>query len=137
MAEATVHTTTMSAPPDDVNVVHDLLERVWADSPSISMEDRFSFETALIELAANVIRHADGGSGVSCILAIRTASDSISATLVDSGIAGDIDLGWRDMPDELEESGRGIALIKALVDDLHYDIKDDLNRWRISRKLRT
>ena len=104
-------------------------------SRSSPMRDRFSFETALIELAANVIRHADDGDGVTCTLAIETSGEEIVATITDSGVAGNVHLGWREMPGELEESGRGIALIKALVHELDYDRQGDLNCWRISRKL--
>ena len=37
------------------------------------------------------------------------------------------------MPEELAESGRGIALIQALVDELEYVRSGSSNHWRISR----
>jgi serine/threonine-protein kinase RsbW len=115
--------------------VHDLLERVWSSSAEIPDLDRFSFETALIELASNVIRHADGGGGVTCRLAVTVHGDVLEATLTDSGQPGDIELADRDLPDELSESGRGIPLVKALVDVVEYGREADLNRWYISRSL--
>jgi len=137
MSEAVRHTLRMSSPPDDVDTVHDLLEIVWTEVPAIGMEDRFSFETALIELASNVMRHADPGSGVSCTLLIETFPDRIEATLSDSGEPGDVQLADRDMPDVLAESGRGIPLIQALVDELRYDRTDGINRWHITRQLKS
>ena len=128
------HTLRMSSPPDDVDTVHDLLETVWTDDPNIGMEDRLSFETALIELASNVMRHADPGSGVLCTLTIETFPDRIEATLSDTGEPGDVQLADRSMPDALAESGRGIPLIQALVDELRYDRTDGLNRWYITRQ---
>ena len=137
MSEMARHTLRMSSPPDDVDAVHDLLAVVWTAVPAIGMEDRFSFETALIELASNVMRHADPGSGVSCTLLIETFPDRIEATLSDSGEPGDVQLADRDMPDVLAESGRGIPLIQALVDELRYDRTDGINRWHITRQLKS
>ena len=135
MAEPSVHTLSIVSPPDDVDSVHDMLESVWLSAPQVSPRDRFSFETALIELASNVIRHADGGAGVSCALTVEITADRIVASLTDSGLAGNISLIAPSMPDELEESGRGLSIIHALVDEVGYDRSDDLNHWRISRKL--
>ncbi|MEO6533530.1 MAG: ATP-binding protein [Pseudolysinimonas sp.] len=134
MTDSTQHTIRMYTPPDSVDTVHDLLEDVWTDAPSIPAGDRLRFETALIELASNVIRHADGGSGVTCTLMIETFPDRIEATLSDSGEPGNVQLAEREMPDDLSESGRGIPLIQALVDELSYDRDGSLNRWHIMRK---
>lgn len=134
MAESRVHTLRMMAPPDDVNTVHSLLETVWADAPGISMIDRFSFETALIELASNVIRHAQSRGGVSCTVSVETTDDRIKATLNDSSEPGDFQMLDREMPDEFAESGRGLALINKLVDELTYSRENNLNYWHIMRK---
>jgi serine/threonine-protein kinase RsbW len=135
MPEPISHALTMSSPPDDVDTVHSMLASVWEESEAVSLRDRFSFETALVELASNVMRHANPGSGVSCHLAITVFPDRIEATLTDSGKPGDVELAGRTMPDALAESGRGIPMIKALVDELDYDSGDDGNSWRISRRL--
>lgn len=135
MTEPSVHTLEMSVPPDDVNTVHNLLETVWSDAPGISLRDRMSFETALIELASNVIQYANAGTGVSCRVSVETQDDQISASLCDSGKAADVELDGRRMPDGMAESGRGIALIQALVDELTYSRDDDVNHWEITRRL--
>ena len=125
----------MAVPPGDVNAVHSLLEAVWADLPDIPMMERFKFETALLELASNVVKHADGGFGLWCTLEIDADPERIEATVVDDGEPSDVHvLVPRDMPDELSESGRGIALIQALVDDIAYSHDGKTNRWRISRR---
>jgi serine/threonine-protein kinase RsbW len=122
-----------SAPPDDVDAVHEFLETVWEANPGVSEFDRMAFETALIELASNVIQHAAGEGGVTCVLTVSADEDGLSASLADTADAGGIVLMDRSMPDELSESGRGIALIQALVDDLRYERVDDHNVWSISR----
>ena len=135
MTEPSVHTLQMNVPPDDVDTVHNLLETVWSDAPGISTRDRMSFETALIELATNVIQYANAGTGVSCRVSVETQDDQISASLCDSGKAADVELDGRQMPDGMAESGRGIPLIQALVDELTYSRDDDVNHWEITRKL--
>ena len=122
-----------SAPPDDVDAVHEFLETVWEANPGVSEFDRMAFETALIELASNVIQHAAGEGGVTCVLTVSADEDGLSASLADTADAGGIVLMDRSMPDELSESGRGIALIQALVDDLRYERVDERNVWSISR----
>ena len=122
-----------SSPPDDVDAVHDFLETVWAANPEVSEYDRMAFETALIELAANVIQHAAGEGGVTCVLTVNADEHGLSASLADTADAGGIVLMARSMPDELAESGRGIALIQALVDDLRYERIDERNVWSISK----
>ena len=135
MAEPQIHTMFMTSPPDDIGRVHEFLEQVWRDTPAIEMMDRFGFETALIELAANIFRHADAGEGLECNVQVEAGEKRIVALLTDSGVQGNIYLGGGEMPDEMEENGRGLLLIKALVDELHYERQGERNRWRISKKL--
>jgi serine/threonine-protein kinase RsbW len=135
MAEGTDHTLTLMAPPDDVDVVHDLLATVWADYPGVSAIDRMSFETALIELAANVILHSRTDAGVQCDMTVAVVDGRIEARLSDTGLPGGVELASRSMPDEMSETGRGIPLIQALVDVVEYDHSDSRNHWRISRTL--
>ncbi len=133
MTGCTSHSLSISSPPDDLDAVHALLESVWSSRSDVSAMDQIAFETALAELAANVLRHADDGSGVTCHLAVLVAGDRLEATLTDSGTPGNMCLAGRAMPDDDAESGRGIPLIQALVDDLDYERVDGLNRWRIAR----
>jgi serine/threonine-protein kinase RsbW len=133
MTESGDYTITIATPNDDIDVVHDLLEDVWAKSPSVSATDRLSFATALIELSSNVIRHADDGSGLQCVLTVGVSDARIEARLTDTGVASNVDLVGRAMPEELAESGRGIALINALVDEIEYVRSGSINHWRISR----
>lgn len=137
MTDPVRHTIAMSAPPDDVNTVHALLVEVWADAPAVSTMDRVCFETALIELASNVISHAGDGSGIQCLLTVDVFNDHVEARLSDSGEPGDLQLTPRAMPDELSESGRGIPLIQALVNEVEYAREGSLNQWRISRNFRS
>lgn len=125
----------LDLPPDDVETVHRLLDSVWSETSQVPDSDRIRFETALIELAANVMVHADPGNGVECTLAIEVTDARITATLTDSGIEADIPRIDGGMPDEMEEAGRGLSLMHALLDELEYSRDGELNRWRIVRNL--
>jgi serine/threonine-protein kinase RsbW len=126
----------VTTPPDDLDAVQDMLQQAWRVLPPLSDDDRMRFELALVELASNVIRHADDGSGVSCTLRIENRGDRLEATLVDSGKPGSVCISATEMPDDLAESGRGIPLIRALVDELEFGRDEQgLNRWHIVRRL--
>lgn len=125
---------TLRTPQDDINVVHAYIERIWTLYPDLDMMDRLRFETALIELAANVIKHADEGRSIVADISIVIDDDYIHGRISDSSPAVKVDLTRRDMPDEDAESGRGIAFIQRLVDVLHYERRDDENLWVIEKR---
>ncbi len=125
----------LTAPPDTVDTVHDLLESVWGSVTDLSPRDRMSLETAIIELTANVIQHANRGSGINATLTVIAYEDRLEATLSDSGEVDRVDLDGRHMPEahELAESGRGIPLMKALVDSVEHRRVDGFNHWTLVR----
>jgi serine/threonine-protein kinase RsbW len=125
---------TLRSPADDINVVHAYIERVWAEHPGLGVMDRLRFETALIELAANVIQHADDGNGIIADITISVDDTTITGNISDSSPAGMVDMSMREMPDEYAESGRGIAFIQRLVDVFHYERRDDENFWVIIKR---
>ena len=126
----------ITSPPGDVNLVHEFLADVWAEASGVTDVDRMSLETALIELSANVIRHADAsGSGLSCEVTITVDDDAVIVELRDTGEPGDIELTGLSMPALDAESGRGLALIDALVDELTYERVGEHNVWRLTKRL--
>lgn len=137
MVESPVaHSLTINTPPRTIDDVHDLLATIWRERPMVPTLDQFAFETAVIELTANIIRHADSGGGVTCELRIAVQSDHLEAVVLDTGRPGEITQVDRSMPDDdFAESGRGLALINALVDEVSYDRVAGKNRWRILRRL--
>ena len=45
------------AVPETINLLHDLLARVRAEHPDVQSTDLMLFETAVIEIANNVVEH--------------------------------------------------------------------------------
>jgi serine/threonine-protein kinase RsbW len=124
----------LHSPPDDLDTVQDYIQSVWSTTPGVDEMDKLKFETALVELAANIISHANGGRGVEGNLSITIDDDRIRGLITDSSGASNVELGHREMPDELAESGRGIAFIQRLVDVLHYERRDGENLWLIEKR---
>jgi serine/threonine-protein kinase RsbW len=127
------HTLDLACPPDDVTAVHAFLESVWVTEPSLSAEDRMALELALVELTSNVIEHGARATGVACTLRVEIAPDAVEALLTDDGVPVPVDPSAAQLPDALAESGRGLALVQMVVDDLRYERVDDRNRWTVRR----
>ena len=132
----TTHETSLrfSSPPTDVDAVHDFLEGIWQADPSIDEMDKMAFETALIELASNVIQHADTGDGVTCVMSVSAENGLLQASFSDTAEAGGFKMRTATMPDELAESGRGLAFMQMLVDDVRYERIGDRNVWSLTKK---
>jgi serine/threonine-protein kinase RsbW len=126
-------TLVLRSPRDNVDLVHGFLEKLWTAHTDIGELDRMAFETALIELVSNVIEHADSGQGVTCVITVDVDDSTLVANLSDTAEAGEIQVVGRVMPSIDAESGRGIALIQMLVDDLQYERVGEKNLWSISR----
>lgn len=125
-------TVTLVVPPSDVDEVHTSVDDLWELNADLGASERMRFETALLELAGNVIEHAEGQERLLCELTLLRTSTTLEAVLSDSGAAAHVPFR-RQMPDpaELAESGRGIAMIELLMDDFTYERDPDGNRWRL------
>ncbi|WKN50264.1 ATP-binding protein [Nocardioides sp. Arc9.136] len=132
---------TAPAVPDTVDRAHQELELLWAEAPLVGDLDRMRFELAVIEVLANVVEHAygddredpaDGAHGARGVdLDLAVEADRLVAVLHDDGIRAELDLSRVSMPGEDAESGRGLALTLATVDELEYRREDGRNLWRL------
>ena len=75
------------ARPECLERVHDLLGDLWADAPDVPPADRIGFETAVAEIAADIVEHADGGEGGEIDLAVELLAyaDRVEASFRDTG----------------------------------------------------
>jgi anti-sigma regulatory factor (Ser/Thr protein kinase) len=55
----------------------------------------------------------------------------------DTGVFANIKLEPVSMPDplELQVGGYGMAIIQALMDDVHYQYSDSKNMWTLTKKI--
>jgi len=95
---------------------------------------------AVTEAAANVCRHAyaDGAGDVTITL-VLSADDRLEVVVEDDGVGFDREgvAEWR--PDELGEDGMGLAIIRAVTDDVEIGPRPSGSgtRLRFSRSLRS
>jgi serine/threonine-protein kinase RsbW len=124
------------AVPEDLEQLHDLLEKAAAEHPRASADDVMMFETAVMELANNVVEHVAASRSVRWGFRLEVRSDALYAELFDSG---EVYAGWQpeqelEMPDPLAESGRGLPLASAVLDDLGYHRVGGINVWTMLRR---
>ncbi len=121
-----------AAGPEVLDAVHDVLELAWARHPGVTAADRMGLETAVIEVAANIVEHASPGRRVEIAFEVDVEPGRIRAAFTDTGVPFDGDIDAAELPaDELSERGRGLALARALVDELAYERAGPTNHWRV------
>lgn len=121
------------AVPACLDGVHDLLESVWAAHPDVGLTDRTLFEIAVTEVAGNIVEHAAAGERLELRVLVHVTEPRLEATFEDDGPAADVDLDAAELPDDLAESGRGLALARRAADEVAYWRDGATNRWRIVR----
>jgi len=122
------------AEPAALDQVHDLLQALWEDAGDVTLEDRICFETAVTEIAGNIVLHAPDGSPLDFTVEVSVHPDRIEARFRDAGRRAHVDLTTARLPEDLAESGRGLALALAGVDELEYRRDGTINRWRVTRR---
>lgn len=121
------------ARPECLDRVHDLVARLWDTADGFSDDARIRFETAVAEVAANVVEHAGSGDrAVALVLRLARRDGRVVAALEDDGRPAEVDLGALRFPADDAESGRGLALARAAADELTYGRDGDRNRWWVA-----
>jgi serine/threonine-protein kinase RsbW len=122
------------AVPESLNLLHDLLDHVSREHPGVDSADLMLFETAVIEVAGNVVEHGRPPGKVTWAFRIQILPDRLEALLSDSGDEYPGGTWGTRMPaDPMQETGRGLALATAVLDSLTYERHDDANQWRMVR----
>jgi serine/threonine-protein kinase RsbW len=111
-----------------------MLQALWEEAGDVALEDRIRFETAVTEIAGNIVLHAPAGRPLDFTIEVDVHPDRLEARFRDAGRRADVDLTPARMPDDLAESGRGLALALAAVDELEYQRDGIINRWRVIRR---
>jgi serine/threonine-protein kinase RsbW len=121
--------------PDGLNLLQDLLEQVGTEHPELTASDLMLFETAVIEVAGNVVEHGHPPGAVSWTFRLAVRADRLEGTLSDSGEEYPGGAWGTDMPDTMDEDGRGLALATAVLDSLVYERAGEVNEWTMVRRL--
>jgi serine/threonine-protein kinase RsbW len=122
------------AVPAEIDAVHVLLAQVAGEHPEIDPLDIMLFETAIIEIANNVVEYGRPQGQVRWKFTIQVGADEIKAELDDSGQTFTPARG-KDMPGEDAEGGRGLPIAEALLDQIEFNRMNDMNHWCMVRRL--
>lgn len=121
---------------DAIESVHDELDKLWEDAPFVEAMDQITFTTAVIESASNIVQHARPAKaqkpvelGVDISVQPRLLQARVSAFYAKPPF-GPLEPGT---PGDDSESGRGLALIEALVTTVTFERQDGTNTWILTR----
>lgn len=130
---ATSYTLEGFAVPEQLDAVHTLLARAAKDHPELDPMDVMLFETAVIEIANNVVEYGKPSGEVRWKFRIRVLANQIEAELDDTGqrFTPRRDGG---MPGADAEGGRGLAIAEAVLDQIEFSRVGDTNHWRMVRR---
>ena len=124
------------AAAESIESVHDELDGLWNDAPFVEAMDQMTFTTAVIESASNIVQHALPAKaqrpvelGVDISVQPRLLQARVSAFNAKPPF-GPMEPGT---PDDESESGRGLALIEALVTTVTFERQDGTNTWILSK----
>ncbi len=128
-----------AADPEVMDLVHSLLEHLFAHHPQVTDPVRMKFEMSVIEILGNIVEHAyahdsalpavDPSEARRFEIQLLATDREVVATLSDNGMPVSLDLGDLSMPDELAESGRGLALAASALDTLWFERVEGRNHW--------
>lgn len=119
---------------ESIDVVQAEFAEWWTELGEKSTETRFKFETAVVEIAANIVEHtnrAEGAAGRGYSLELTGDEAEVTAVFSDNGKPADIDLSVVTMAEVDDESGRGLALAIAALDSLDYRRASGRNIWTL------
>lgn len=121
--------------PESLEAIFETMSAWWDEVGEVDMARRFGFETAVIEIAGNIVEHSEGG-GADRRFTLELFADAsvLSATFRDDGDPPVVDLSSVSMAGEHEESGRGLALASAGVDELSLRRVGDRNVWTLESR---
>lgn len=126
------------ARPPSVELVHAAVAQLWTQHESVDSQVRIRFEMAVVEIFANIVEHAfrsdlalpeDGTRRLE--LSLLATDDEVTAEFSDNGQPAELDLSTATLPDEEADSGRGLAMALAALDDLRYRRVGGRNRWSL------
>ena len=121
------------AVPESLELLHELLDRVRDEHPEIDAGDLMMFETAIVEIHGNVVKHGRPEGRVEYDFSLDVAPARLEGTLATHGDdAPDFSgLAPSEPTDPLAESGRGIWLAETVLDELAYSRDGDGNVWHM------
>ncbi len=110
----------------------------FCQQAGLDARERHAVTLAVGEAAANVMKHSyRGDDSKELTLACRTAGDGIEIEIRDEGEPYDPDARPLPPPDELRAGGRGVYLMRAMMDSVEYRRDGATNSVLLRKMLKT
>src|SRR4029453_6588310 len=123
--------------PEAIDAVHTELDSLWQDAEFVPEMDRMTFTTAVIESASNIVQHAEPAGEAPVELGVDISVRSTRLVARVSAFNAKEPFAYHpdaELPDDEAESGRGLALIEALVTTVTFERQGATNIWILSRE---
>lgn len=122
------------ATPAGIANVHKLIDRARTEHPEVPPRDLSLFETALIEIANNVVEHGIPPGRVQWRWLLRIGGRALEGELIDTSEPVGIKIG-KPMPAVSATSGRGLPIAEAALDYVLLSRIGSENHWLMLRWL--
>lgn len=127
------------ATAETVNALHEDFTDLWENADFVPELDRMAFSTAVVEAAANVVNHAVPSTDNPLQLGVDVTvrSHRLEARILEIGAeppSPAIRVPVTSPVDDDAESGRGMALIRALVNTIAFERHGEDNVWVLHRE---
>jgi serine/threonine-protein kinase RsbW len=122
------------AVPESLDRLHGLMSRVREEHEDIDPTELMMFETAIVEIHGNVVQHGRPEGKVLYTFDLEVSSDRLVGSLADNGEAVPDLSGRSGLVGEEAESGRGLLLARATLDELRFARRNDQNTWRMVKR---
>ena len=119
--------------PDTLADIAAFLDEVWSTHDQVPDPVRMQVSIAAGEIGANIIEHGGQARPVNIRVEIRVFADHVRVEFADDGLPAEIDLTAVEMPDEMAERGRGLALAQSVLEKLTYR-RNAVNHWTLLSK---
>ncbi|MBU3752096.1 MAG: ATP-binding protein [Mycobacterium sp.] len=135
MNQAEIRTLQTVTGPNTLDEIQQTLDEVWASNPGVPEDIRMAMAIAVAEIGANIIEHAGMGEPIPVRMQVRLLPGEVHVEFTDHGsFAARVDLTRLDPVDDMAETGRGLALAKAVLGSLTYRRNHVGNHWMLVSK---
>jgi len=119
------------AGPHALEQIHRALDGLWSARAEIPDAIRMQLGIAVAEIGANIIEHAGKGRPVRVRMDMACLDHQVQIEFTDEGQPVAVDIDSLQMPDDMAERSRGLALARAVLSRLTYRRKDGANHWTL------
>jgi serine/threonine-protein kinase RsbW len=115
---------------ETLDVIGAILEQMWFSHDHVPGSVRTEMDIAVAEISVNIIEHAAKNGPVRLRMEVCVLPHKVQVSFVDDGPPARVDVTAAVMPDQMAESGRGLALAQAVLDRLQYR-RSVVNHWTL------